>query len=158
MIRWQSACNFIPIIVIYFSVRRICYKTFREMSKDHSKFLSHQNSKMRNFLDSFENEKEEIIRKFAKDQIPKVDRHFTNVYSQIDVKMKKLRNHLQLVEKQSKELYSQYDDFFENERYSRLKKLREQHEDFIQELKDFDQFSSEEISDFMENLRQQIKK
>ena len=128
------------------------------MSKDHSKFLSHQNSKMRNFLDSFENEKEEIIRKFAKDQIPKVDRHFTNVYSQIDVKMKKLRNHLQLVEKQSKELYSQYDDFFENERYSRLKKLREQHEDFIQELKDFDQFSSEEISDFMENLRQQIKK
>ena len=113
---------------------------------------------MRNFLDSFENEKEEIIRKFAKDQIPKVDRHFTNVYSQIDVKMKKLRNHLQLVEKQSKELYSQYDDFFENERYSRLKKLREQHEDFIQELKDFDQFSSEEISDFMENLRQQIKK
>ena len=128
------------------------------MSKDHSKFLSHQNSKMRNFLDSFENEKEEIIRKFAKDQIPKVGRHFTNVYSQIDVKMKKLRNHLQLVEKQSKELYSQYDDFFENERYSRLKKLREQHEDFIQELKDFDQFSSEEISDFMENLRQQIKK
>ena len=128
------------------------------MSKDHSKFLSHQNSKMRNFLDSFENEKEEIIRKFAKDQIPKVDRHFTNVYSQIDVKMKKLRNHLQLVEKQSKELYSQYDDFFENERYSRLKKLREQHEDFIQERKDFDQFSAEEISDFMENLRQQIKK
>jgi len=128
------------------------------MNKNHNKFLEIQAGKLHEFLESYNKEKEEFKDIFVKKDLPKVEKNFKKVYNEINFKMKKMWNYVDEAHRQGIALHRQYDDFFESERNNRLEKLREQGEEFINKLVDFEVYSEEKISDFMDDLREQMGK
>ena len=112
--------------------------------------------KLSKFRTNFDNKSDAIRSKFNNPEV--VDQRFNKITDKLYCKMTQIKKFLSDINRQCSCLHKEYEDLFDEDREEFLNEIGEDEETFVEMLNSFNILSTDDTTDFMEDLDRQLSK